>query len=88
MPCASVRLPNGAIAIVCGPRQRTKRCGCGSGKPANLLCDWKVKGATGATCDAPLCQHCTHASAPGKDLCPTHARRWRARNDDAAEVAS
>lgn len=75
MVCTRVTLPDGMAAIVCGPRLRRKRCGCGSGKPAALLCDWKV---AGGTCDAPICEVCTHSPAPDKDLCPTHAAEWRA----------
>lgn len=53
-----------------------KRCTCGSGRPATLLCDWKVEGGT---CDARLCEACTHVPAPDKDLCPKHASEWKAR---------
>ena len=76
MPCTHVRLPGGQIAIVCGPRDKPKRCACGSGKPATLLCDWKV---VGGVCDAPLCDDCTHTPASDKDLCPRHAEEWRGR---------
>lgn len=76
MPCTFVPLPGGGTAIVCGPRARPKRCSCGSGRPATLLCDWKVEGGT---CDAPLCEACSHVPAPEKDLCPKHAAEWKAR---------
>lgn len=76
MVCTPVTLPGGGFAIVCGPRQKFKPCGCGSGKPANLLCDWKVEGGT---CDAPICPACSHVPAPSKDICPTHAAEWKAR---------
>lgn len=61
-------LPGGGFA--CGPRRRPKSCGCGSGRAANLLCDWKT--GPGKTCDAPLCPRCTFSPAPDKDLCPDH----------------
>lgn len=76
MPCEVVTLPDGVRAIVCGPRRRAKKCACGSGLPADLLCDWKIPGGT---CDAALCRRCTHVPAPDKDLCPTHAAEWKAR---------
>lgn len=84
MVCQRVTLPGGQHAIVCGPRRRPKPCACGSGKPATLLCDWKVGpgSATGApveTCDRPLCVDCTTSPAPDKDLCPDHAAQWKAR---------
>lgn len=72
MVCRTVTLPDGVRAIACGPRRRSRRCKCG--RPASLLCDWKVE--AGRTCDAPLCAECTHKPADGKDLCPTHAERW------------
>lgn len=87
MTCTPIQLPNGARAIVCGPRQPRKKCACG--RPATLLCDWKIPGAeeyalvkagtvTG-TCDRPLCDQCTHSPAPEKDLCPKHRDEWLAR---------
>jgi hypothetical protein len=79
MPCQHVTLPGGGTAIVCGTRRRPKLCACGSGKPANLACDWKVPGKRSGTCDAPICEACTHVPAPEKDLCPTHAAEWKAR---------
>lgn len=77
MICERVTLPNGAAAIVCSSRKR-QRCACG--RPATLLCDWKVPGKSG-TCDAPICTACATSPAPGKDLCAVHARtfaEWRA----------
>lgn len=76
MVCTRITLPGGGTAIVCGPKTRAKRCACGSGRPADLLCDWKV---LGGTCDAAICSACTHVPAPDKDLCPTHAAEWKAR---------
>lgn len=79
MACETVHLPGGARAIVCGPRQRQKRCACG--KPGTLLCDWKVEGKKSGTCDKPICSGCTTSPAPDKDLCPAHAKafeEWKA----------
>jgi hypothetical protein len=36
-------------------------------------------GIKNATCDAPICSHCTTSPAPGKDLCHDHAAQWHAR---------
>lgn len=79
MVCTVVTLPGGQTAIVCGPRPKPKKCGCGSGWPATLLCDWKTPDGPVPTCDAPICRRCTHVPAPDKDLCPTHAAEWKAR---------
>lgn len=79
MTCEHVTLPNGARAIVCSTHRRA-RCKCG--RPAPLLCDWKVKGKRSGTCDAPICARCTTSPAPDKDLCPTHAQafeQWKGR---------
>lgn len=66
MVCRPIKIGN-VTAIVCGPRSRRKRCGCG--QPADLLCDWKVGRGT---CDKPICT--THAEevAENKHLCPAH----------------
>lgn len=77
MPCRRITTADGAVAIVCGPRQRVKRCACGN--PHTALCDWKVKSRKSGTCDKPLCAKCTLVPAPGKDLCPKHAAEWKAR---------
>ena len=74
MTCTVVTLPTGGRAIVCSD---TKRCKCG--KPAKLLCDWKVPEKASGTCDRPICSSCTHSPAEGKDLCPEHASLWKAR---------
>ena len=77
MTCQHVSLPGGGAAIVCGP---TTRCRCG--RPAPLLCDWKVPARNSGTCDRPICATCATTAAPGKDICPAHApdlRAWQAR---------
>ncbi len=78
MTCERVTLPGGATAIVCGSRRRPK---CKCGRPARLLCDWKVPTKRSGTCDAPICDRCTVSPAPGKDLCQVHAivfEEWKA----------
>ena len=76
MACERVTLPGGITAIVCGTRKRQRCSGCG--RPASLLCDWKVGEGT---CDQPICARCTTSPARDKDLCPSHAaafERWKA----------
>ncbi len=80
MPCVRVSTPTGN-AIVCMSRPRFKACSCGSGRRADLLCDWKVEGGT---CDAKICTACTHVPAEHKDLCPTHAAEWDRRQAERA----
>lgn len=78
MTCDHVTLANGARAIVCSSRRR-QRCACG--RPATLLCDWKVPANKSGTCDTPICSRCTTSPVPDKDLCPAHAeafRQWKA----------
>lgn len=75
MVCERVQMPGGGVAIVCGPRQRKRKC-VSCKRPADLLCDWKVKGKKSGTCDAPICERCSHVPAPEKDLCPKHAAEW------------
>lgn len=81
MVCRSIPMPGGGFAIVCGPRQRKRKCrSCG--RPADLLCDWRMPQRKSGTCDAPICDQCTTSPAPDKDLCPEHARayeEWKAR---------
>lgn len=84
MTCHHVQLPNGARAIVC-TTSRGRRCRCGA--RADLLCDWKVPGRKSGTCDRPICASCAVSPAPGKDLCPDHAREfelWKAARRGSA----
>jgi hypothetical protein len=87
--CSNVTLPGGGFAIVCAARGRPKRCACG--RPATLLCDWKVPTKRSGTCDKPICSGCsTNPEANGrinfdKDLCPAHAAEfetWRSKRDE------
>ena len=75
MACHHSTLPDGTGAIVCD-RSKPKSCPCG--RRATRLCDWKVSGKKSGTCDAPLCANCSTEPAPDKDLCPAHARDWKA----------
>jgi len=69
--CERVALPGGGRAIVCS---ETKRCRCG--RRATLECDWKVPSRKSGTCDKLICTNCAKSPAPGKDLCPEHARAF------------
>lgn len=75
MPCRTVAIPGGGHAIVCGPRPPRKRCSVCGNLGATRQCDWKLKPPP-KTCDAWLCERCTHEPAPEKDLCPEHAKAW------------
>lgn len=79
MTCDHVILPGGGHAIVCSSGRR-KRCRCG--RRATLLCDWKVPTRKSGTCDADICDRCTTAPAPDKDLCPDHAAEFAAWKSD------
>lgn len=75
MTCEHVALPGGETAIVCS-RAKSPRCACGRAAP--LLCDWKVSDRKSGTCDEPICERCAISPAPDKDLCPQHAREFKA----------
>jgi hypothetical protein len=78
MTCTPIDIPGVGRGFICGPRAKRKRCS-GCGRPADLLCDWKVPGGT---CDKPICASCTTSPAKDKDLCPEHAaafERWKAK---------
>lgn len=70
MICRTINLPGGGRAIVCGPRVPQRYCACG--KPAPLLCDWKVKGKRSGTCDRPICAYHAREVETDKHLCPEH----------------
>lgn len=80
MPCTPFNDGQGSRGFICTMGPRFRRCSCGSGKLATQLCDWKVPTRSTGTCDAKLCPGCTHKPALGKDLCPNHAREWKARS--------
>lgn len=75
---AAVRLPDGTIAMVCGPRRRSApcqvpRCSATSSK----LCDWPTDGKK--TCDLKLCAGCATKIGPDRDLCPAHFAMYQER---------
>jgi hypothetical protein len=70
MACRFVRVGDG-VAILCGPRARTRYCSCG--KPAVALCDFPLAGRmAGKDCDRPVCAGC-RVQQDGKDYCRPHA---------------
>jgi hypothetical protein len=75
---------DGMTGFVCGPRLRIRKCACGSGLPADLLCDWKV--GEGKTCDLQICRGCSISPAEDKDLCPGHAKAWKAWKAEKARL--
>lgn len=74
MVCERVPLTGGGSAIVCSSRRRP-RCACG--RPAPLLCDWKVPIRKSGTCDAPICHDCAAEVGADKHLCPAHDSAWQ-----------
>lgn len=83
MTCEHITLPGGGRAIVCSGH-KAERCACG--RRATLLCDWKVPKRRTGTCDQPICAACTTSPAPGKDLCPDHAREFEAWKAGRASI--
>lgn len=73
MPCTPIKLPGGISAIVCGSRQRVRRCKWCSA-PGGYQCDWKIGG--GKTCDKHICAEHAQEVAPDKHLCPEHQAAW------------
>jgi hypothetical protein len=73
--CEHIKMPNGDVAIICGLRSTRRYCSkCG--RPAALLCDWKVASKRSGTCDRALCAQHAEEVAPGKHLCPEHQQAW------------
>lgn len=79
--CDEIKLPGteGSV-IICGLRAKKRFCHCR--RPADFLCDWKIRTGSGAdqtkTCDRPLCRSHAAEAAPGKHLCPEHEKSWQA----------
>ena len=76
MPCRTVPIPGGGLALVCGPRPRLRRCVvCHVPEPLATirLCDAPQANGRG-TCDAVVCvEHAVHVE-PDTDYCPVHGR--------------
>jgi hypothetical protein len=83
MSCTA-EIHDGQRFIICGRSAPVKFCFCG--RPAEALCDWKVRDRKSGSCDAPLCSQ--HAKCVGgrKHLCPEHDRaydEWKRRHPPA-----
>jgi len=74
--CEHLDLGGGNRAIICGTK--AKVCRFCRKRFAKFLCDWKIPGGNGKTCDAPMCRSCAINVGPEKDLCPPHAKAWHA----------
>lgn len=70
MKCTRVRVGE-ITATICGSQRIPVCVKCGG--IATRECDWRIGRRT---CDRPVCDECTHSPAPGKDLCPRHAKEW------------
>ncbi len=76
MPCHHYQSRNGDVAAIVCTRGRRRRCvHCGG--PASQLCDFPgLRGGKPATCDVPLCRHCSIRIRGDRDLCRPHAALW------------
>ncbi len=87
MPCIPVRLDDGAVALMCGPRRVPRKPCVACGAPSTRLCDFVVERAPRSqlrlsgvvthqpletTCDAALCARCTQRIGRSEDRCPAH----------------
>ncbi len=79
--CERVSMPDGSVAIVCGPRVRRRPC-VYCGHPSTSLCDATVASRSG-TCDRPLCARCRIHVPPNLDFCHDHRA---AAKDRAAQL--
>lgn len=85
-PCSRIDLGGGIHAIVCGPKQRERKCYvCGA--PAPYLCDFRLSSPHQVThvktCDKPVCERHRMSVAPNVDYCPDHAEREAIATDGA-----
>ena len=74
MACEHIKLPDGTVAIICGARSSKKYCSCG--RPADLLCYWKVKERKSGTCDRGVCRQHALQVGPDKHLCQEHRKAY------------
>jgi hypothetical protein len=75
MPCRTIRLPDGSVAIVRMAASRPRICTvCTRLTRDAVLCDFPVKSKT---CDRVLCKECAKHVEPDLDYCPKHAPQVR-----------
>ena len=76
MPCRTVRLPDGGVALVKMARVQPKICQSCGWRTARLQCDYPDPGRKSGTCDKYLCHDCaqTVRASDGTqvDFCPDH----------------
>jgi hypothetical protein len=72
MTCETVTLPNGATAIVCGPRRRPQRCSICKTNPVVAECDFPAPNRKSKTCDKKLCADCRVSVGDNVDYCKAH----------------
>lgn len=72
MPCWTVKLPDGTVALVHGRGSKPKPCSV-CGQPGGRLCDFPLGG--GKTCDASLCGRCAVPIAKDVEYCPSHPKK-------------
>lgn len=87
MTCEKVRLPDGSVYLLCGPRRRRRpppRCAVCKEKPAEYECDGRPASGARESCDKPMCKGCIAFSKPDPnnlngtlDYCPAHAEQGR-----------
>lgn len=69
MTCSHIKIGD-TYAIICHGRPSARKCACGSGKPADKLCDFPT---ANKTCDRKMCSKCASSGGPNIDYCRDHA---------------
>lgn len=79
MPCNTVKLPNGAYAIVCTGRHKSKPC-VTCGRPHQVLCDYPVtRNGKEGPCDRACCRQHAVNVGEDRDYCLAHAQLEESR---------
>ena len=78
---------NGTVVHIRHSNKKSFACEVkGCIEPASRECDWKLQ--PGVTCDFRLCDKHTSEPAPGKDLCPWHAKMWAERKANGPDAGN
>lgn len=77
MPCHTLKLPGGGVAIACSRGFKQSPCSVpGCANRSSKLCDYPVvREGKQTTCDAKLCDRCAVKVGRDKDFCPAHSRK-------------